>query len=81
MGVVFQHADGRIMVDEGNTGGIGGGITSRFHRLADEVEAAAYRLLHGLDAPEVPVIAEVPQEDAAPAEVVEPEVPEVPAAE
>jgi hypothetical protein len=48
-------------------------VVHRFHRLADEVEAAAYRLLHGLEAPEVPVVAEVPQEEAAPAEVVEPE--------
>ena len=45
MAEVFEHADGRIMVDEGVAGGSGGGFVHRFHRLATEAEAAAFRAL------------------------------------
>lgn len=42
MSRTFRHADGRIMVDEGTAGGIGGGAVHTFHREATEEEAAAY---------------------------------------
>lgn len=61
MATVFEHADGRIMVDEGWAGGTGGGVTHRFHRLATEAEAAEYRALRGIE-PEV--VAVVPEHEA-----------------
>ena len=42
MSRTFRHADGRIMVDEGTAGGVGGGAVHTFHREATEEEAAAY---------------------------------------
>jgi hypothetical protein len=63
---VFEHADGRIMVDVGPAGGIGGGCPHVFHRLATDDEAAAYRasLAPAAVEPEPEPAAETPPTEA-----------------
>ena len=67
MASVFEHTDGRVMVDEGVAGGAGGGFVHRFHRLATEAEAAAFRLLHRVEeiATHEPVTDTAPDDSAA----------------